>query len=113
MCDPVLMFGRRYAAVAAAAVFTLVGAGCAEVTSGTPGVTLSVAGVVQAGAKATLSQKSAHFTIKGTFAEADQNISVTGAGDMDFAAHAMKMSMHMKIAGQSATITEILAGGAI
>jgi hypothetical protein len=89
---------------------SLLASGCGVATTALS-TSLGLAALVQHGAEATLSRKTADMTVTGTINVAGHAISMTGTGESDFAAHAMKLDAQMDFGGQQASIHELVVGG--
>jgi len=108
-----MIFRRRgrFTVAAAALTLALIGTGCAQVTSGTPGAVLSLAGYVQQDAQSTLAQKSVGMRVSGSLTTDGQEVKISGLGQMQLADYAMKLSMQMTLAGQRVSMNELLVSG--
>lgn len=102
---------RGVSLVAGLVLITAVSTSCAEVTSGTPAATLSLAGLVRDGAESTLSQKSANLILSGKISAGSQSITLSGTGQTDMSTNAMKVTMRMRVSDQAISMTEIIVGG--
>lgn len=96
----------RLGVLVGAAALALTGCGSQSVTPA-----LSMVALVRDGAHATLSHKTADMTISGKITASGQTVAITGTGQTDFSAHAMKAEMHMGVAGHTITMEERLVGG--
>lgn len=96
----------RLGVLAAAGALAVTGCGAQSVSP-----VLSMVALVRDGAQATLSQKTADMTLSGKITAAGHTVNITGTGQSDFNAHAMKISMQMAVAGQKITEAERLVAG--